>query len=76
MLGTTFGGNHLACAAGLAVLEIIEAEQLISHASSLGSLLYESASGNAEYTGNQRQGFDDWPRNSRRSGSGSEKPAA
>jgi len=29
MLGTTFGGNHLACAAGLAVLEVLEEEQLI-----------------------------------------------
>jgi acetylornithine aminotransferase len=32
MLGTTFGGNHLACAAGLAVLEVIEAEGLIENA--------------------------------------------
>ncbi|MDC6351197.1 aminotransferase class III-fold pyridoxal phosphate-dependent enzyme [Zeaxanthinibacter sp. PT1] len=32
MLGTTFGGNHLACAATLAVLEVIEEEQLIRHA--------------------------------------------
>ena len=31
MLGTTFGGNHLACSAALAVLEIIEQEQLLSH---------------------------------------------
>jgi len=31
MLGTTFGGNHLACAAGLAVLEIIEHEQLLEN---------------------------------------------
>ena len=32
MLGTTFGGNHLACAAGIAVLEIIEKENLIENA--------------------------------------------
>jgi acetylornithine aminotransferase len=31
MLGTTFGGNHLACAAAIAVLETIESEQLIDH---------------------------------------------
>jgi acetylornithine aminotransferase len=29
MLGTTFGGNHLACAAALAVLEIMEQENLL-----------------------------------------------
>ena len=28
LLGTTFGGNHLACVAGLAVLEVIEKENL------------------------------------------------
>ncbi|MEO1382370.1 MAG: aminotransferase class III-fold pyridoxal phosphate-dependent enzyme, partial [Bacteroidota bacterium] len=32
MLGTTFGGNHLACAAGLAVLEVIEQEDLMAYA--------------------------------------------
>ena len=36
MLGTTFGGNHLACAAGLAVLEVIEQEHLIENAAVLG----------------------------------------
>jgi acetylornithine aminotransferase len=35
MLGTTFGGNHLACAAGLAVLEVIEKENLIENAAAL-----------------------------------------
>lgn len=39
MLGTTFGGNHLACAAGMAVLETIEEEQLIENAAELGSYL-------------------------------------
>lgn len=39
MLGTTFGGNHLACAAGLAVLEIIEEEGLIKNAEAVGSYL-------------------------------------
>lgn len=36
MLGTTFGGNHLACAAGLAVLEVLESEKLLNHAQELG----------------------------------------
>jgi acetylornithine/N-succinyldiaminopimelate aminotransferase len=36
MLGTTFGGNHLACAAALAVLEVIEKEGLIEHARVMG----------------------------------------
>ena len=39
LLGTTFGGNHLACAAGLAVLEIIEAECLQQNALELGERL-------------------------------------
>lgn len=39
MLGTTFGGNHLACAAGLAVLEVIEDEKLILNAKKIGSYL-------------------------------------
>lgn len=36
MLGTTFGGNHLACAAGIAVLDVLKAEGLIQHAAQLG----------------------------------------
>lgn len=39
MLGTTFGGNHLACAAAIAVLEVIEEEQLIQHAKKIGDHL-------------------------------------
>jgi acetylornithine aminotransferase len=39
MLGTTFGGNHLACAAGLAVLEVIEEDSLIQNAGEVGSYL-------------------------------------
>jgi len=41
MLGTTFGGNHLACAAGLAVLEIMEKEQLVENAAKVGTYLIE-----------------------------------
>ena len=39
MLGTTFGGNHLACAAALAVLEVIEKENLIEQAKQRGMYL-------------------------------------
>ncbi|MEL6866347.1 MAG: aminotransferase class III-fold pyridoxal phosphate-dependent enzyme [Bacteroidota bacterium] len=39
LLGTTFGGNHLACAAGLAVLEVLEQEQLLTHAKAMGAYL-------------------------------------
>lgn len=39
MLGTTFGGNHLACAASLAVLEVIEEEKLILNAKKIGDYL-------------------------------------
>ncbi|WP_341664160.1 aminotransferase class III-fold pyridoxal phosphate-dependent enzyme [Blattabacterium cuenoti] len=39
MLGTTFGGNHLACTAGIAVLEIIEKEKLIENAKKMGKIL-------------------------------------
>lgn len=39
MLGTTFGGNHLACAAGLAVLEVMEQDNLIQNAEEVGNYL-------------------------------------
>jgi acetylornithine aminotransferase len=38
-LGTTFGGNHLACAAAIAVLEVIEEEKLIENAAKTGEYL-------------------------------------
>jgi len=41
MLGTTFGGNYLACAAGLSVLEVIEQENLMTNAAKLGDLLMQ-----------------------------------
>lgn len=41
MLGTTFGGSHLACAAGIAVLDVIEQEGLVQHTEQLGSYLIE-----------------------------------
>lgn len=40
MLGTTFGGNHLACAASLAVLEVIEKENLMNNAKEIGDYLF------------------------------------
>ena len=39
MLGTTFGGNHLACAAALAVLEVMEEEKLMDNAKAVGEYL-------------------------------------
>lgn len=39
MLGTTFGGNHLACTAALAVLDVIEQENLIDNAARVGDFL-------------------------------------
>ena len=41
LLGTTFGGNHLACSAALAVLDVIEAEQLVPHAAQVGDFLLD-----------------------------------
>jgi Ornithine/acetylornithine aminotransferase len=41
MLGTTFGGNHLACAAALAVLEVMEQENLMQNAAETGNYLIE-----------------------------------
>ncbi|MFT5914592.1 MAG: acetylornithine aminotransferase [Flammeovirgaceae bacterium] len=39
MLGTTFGGNHLACVAGLSVLEVLEAASLMENARKIGEYL-------------------------------------
>ncbi len=40
-LGTTFGGNHLACAAALAVLDVFEEENLVDNANAIGTYLIE-----------------------------------
>jgi acetylornithine aminotransferase len=40
-LGTTFGGNHLACVAALAVLEVMEEEKLLGNAVMIGKYLRE-----------------------------------
>ena len=45
LLGTTFGGNHLACAASLAVLEVLEKEGLLSNARDMESYFRQKAEG-------------------------------
>ncbi len=54
MLGTTFGGNHLACTAALAVLDVIENEHLIENAAKVGEYFRKAFEGDAailEYRG-------------------------
>jgi acetylornithine aminotransferase len=51
LLGTTFGGNYLACAAGLAVLEIVEQENLMANAASLGGYLMGQLAQLAQFPG-------------------------
>ena len=54
MLGTTFGGNHLACTAAIAVLTIIEKENLIENAAKVGEYFKEAFAGDPavkEYRG-------------------------
>jgi acetylornithine/N-succinyldiaminopimelate aminotransferase len=45
MLGTTFGGNYLACAAGIAVLDVIKEEKLIENSASIGAYLMDKLKG-------------------------------
>ncbi|MEY3321124.1 MAG: hypothetical protein RLZZ417_707 [Bacteroidota bacterium] len=47
LLGTTFGGSHLACAAGIAVLEVIRDENLIGNAEKWGKVLLEELKNSA-----------------------------
>ena len=54
MLGTTFGGNHLACAAAIAVLEIMQEEHLVENAARIGDYFKEALEGDKalkEYRG-------------------------
>ena len=54
MLGTTFGGNHLACTAALAVIDIIENEHLIENAARMGEYFEKELRGDKslkEYRG-------------------------
>ncbi len=50
MLGTTFGGNPLACAAGLAVVEVLESKKLVQNSKVMGEFLLEELSGIPELT--------------------------
>jgi acetylornithine/N-succinyldiaminopimelate aminotransferase len=45
MLGTTFGGNHLACAAAIGVLEVLEQENLLDNAKKCGEYLIDALKG-------------------------------
>ncbi len=68
MLGTTFGGNHLACTAALAVLDVIENEHLVENAAKVGEHFRKAFEGDSavkEYRGRGlmiglelRSGFD------------------
>ncbi len=54
LLGTTFGGNHIACAAAIAVLEVIEGEGLVAEAEKLGDWFQTQMEGDpalVEYRG-------------------------
>jgi acetylornithine aminotransferase len=54
MLGTTFGGNHLACTAALAVIDIIENEHLVDNAARMGEYFrsaFENDKAIKEYRG-------------------------
>ncbi len=54
MLGTTFGGNHLACAAAIAVLDVMEEEKLVGNARKIGEVFRRELEGDkavAEYRG-------------------------
>jgi acetylornithine/N-succinyldiaminopimelate aminotransferase len=46
MLGTTFGGNHLACTAALAVLRVIREESLMENAVTMGDYIIRCLKGN------------------------------
>ena len=50
MLGTTFGGNHLACAAAIAVLEIMADEHLVENAARVGAYFQEALAGDKALT--------------------------
>lgn len=51
MLGTTFGGNHLACTAAIAVLKVIKCEDLIENAKMIGDYIMERM---AAFTGPEK----------------------
>ena len=57
MLGTTFGGSHLACAAAIAVLDIIEDEGLVENAGRVGEWLLEELRGMRNLVGVRGRGL-------------------
>lgn len=57
LLGTTFGGNHLACAAGLAVLEVMESESLLENAKTVGDYLVKKLEAIEEITAIRGRGL-------------------
>ena len=57
MLGTTFGGNYLASAAGLAVLEVLDKEKLIDNAAAIGQHWMKKLQGIATLTGLRGRGL-------------------
>ena len=57
MLGTTFGGNHLACAAALAVVEVMEQENLLEAAASNGAYLIDALTKIPHITNVRGRGF-------------------
>lgn len=57
MLGTTFGGNHLACAAAIAVLEIMADEHLVENAARVGAYFQEALAGDKALTGYRGRGL-------------------
>jgi acetylornithine/N-succinyldiaminopimelate aminotransferase len=57
MLGTTFGGNHLACVAAIAVLEVIQSEDLIANAATVGVHLSDGLRAIPQLTGIRGRGL-------------------
>ena len=45
MLGTTFGGSHLACAAAIAVADVMKSEELVKNAEKMGQAIVEGIKG-------------------------------
>ncbi len=54
LLGTTFGGSHLACAAAIAVLEVIERDGLVKNAAAVGEYLFGRVAPNELLEGGAR----------------------
>jgi len=57
LLGTTFGGNHLACVASLTVLEVIEEENLMQNAKEISAYFIEKANTIAEIKNTKGRGL-------------------